>query len=93
MEEYYLHIYNRDDALGLVKMPGNPVDCLRDKVQHQVEVHFIFLEKQDRKKEIIVFKICMIQYKFASLSEQWVHQKLGLKETQAKTACFSQKLN
>lgn len=39
----YLHIYDRNDALGLVKMPGNPVDRLRDKVQHQVEIHFIFL--------------------------------------------------
>lgn len=39
----YLHIYDRNDALGLVKMSGNPVHRLWDKVQHQVEVHFILL--------------------------------------------------
>lgn len=45
-EEHHLHIYDRNDALGLVKMPGYPVDRLRDKVQYQVEVHFIFLDRE-----------------------------------------------
>lgn len=47
----YLHIYDRNDALGLVKMPGNPVHRLWDKVQHQVEVHFIFLSSNRTCRE------------------------------------------
>ena len=46
----YLHIYDRNDALGLVKMPGNPVDRLGDKVQHQVQVHFVFLDSVQPKE-------------------------------------------
>lgn len=45
----HLHIYDRNDALGLVKMPGDPVNCLRDKVQNQVEVHFILLHSTQRQ--------------------------------------------
>lgn len=48
----YLHIYDRNDALGLVKMSGNPVDRLWDKVQHQVEVHFIFLRHNGRRETV-----------------------------------------
>ena len=44
---YYLDINDRNDALGLVEMSGNPVDRLRDKVQHQVEIHLIFLERTE----------------------------------------------
>lgn len=44
--ETYLHVYNGYDALGFVKVPGDPVYSLRDKVQHQVEVNLIFLWEQ-----------------------------------------------
>jgi len=46
----YLHIYDRNDALGLVKMPGDPVDRLRDKVQHQVQIHFILLHSTETEE-------------------------------------------
>lgn len=47
----HLDINNGNDALGLVKMPGHPVDRLWDIVQHQVEVHFIFLDRVEQKRE------------------------------------------
>lgn len=56
MNPSYLHIYNRNDALGLVKMPGNPVDRLRDEVQHEVEIDFIFLCNTG-PREIFAFRI------------------------------------
>lgn len=65
-EDGYLHIYDRNDALGLVKMPGNPVDRLGDKVQHQVEIHFIFLhstghgEKQIKVWFNTVYTPCLL---------------------------------
>lgn len=47
-EGVYLDINDRNDAFGLVEMPGHPVHGLWDKVQHQVEIHLILLYRGKR---------------------------------------------
>lgn len=47
-ETVYLDVNDRNDAFCLVEMPGNPVHGLRDKVQHQVEIHLILLYRGKR---------------------------------------------
>lgn len=45
---FYLHINDGNDALGFVEVPGDPVDRLRDKIQHQVEVNLVFLSRIEK---------------------------------------------
>lgn len=40
----HLNIDDRDGGLGLVEVPSHPVHCLRNVVQHQIQIHLIFLE-------------------------------------------------
>ena len=47
-ERVYFDVNDRNDAFGLVEMPGHPVHGLRDKVQHQVEIHLILLYRGKR---------------------------------------------
>lgn len=48
----HLNIDNGDGGLGLVEVPSHPVHSLGDKVQHQIQINFIFLERRERKKKI-----------------------------------------
>lgn len=43
-----LHIDDGDGGLGLVEVPSDPVHRLRDVVQHQIQIHFIFLERREK---------------------------------------------
>ena len=42
----HLNIDDGDGRLGLVEVPSHPVHCLWDEVQHQIQIHFIFLERK-----------------------------------------------
>lgn len=42
----HLNIDDGDGGLGLVKVSCHPVHCFWDKVQHQIQIHFIFLERK-----------------------------------------------
>lgn len=39
----YLHINDRNDGLGFVEMPCHPVYRFWNEVQHQIQIHLIFL--------------------------------------------------
>ena len=39
----HLNIQNGHDLLGFAMMPNDPVHCLGNEVQHQVQVYLIFL--------------------------------------------------
>lgn len=47
----HLNINDRNGGLGLVKVASHPVHCLWDEVQHQVQIHFIFLKKEGSRKK------------------------------------------
>lgn len=46
----HLNIDDGDGGLGLVEVPSHPVHCLRYVVQHQIQIHLIFLERRKKKK-------------------------------------------
>lgn len=48
----HLNVDYGDGGLGLVELPSHPVHGLRDKVQHQIQIHLIFL--QGVKKEACI---------------------------------------
>lgn len=52
----YLNINDGDGGLGLVEVPSHPVHGLRDVVQHQIQIHLIFLERRGggKKEDIII---------------------------------------
>lgn len=47
----HLNIDDGDGGLGLVKVSSHPVHCFWDEIQHQIQIHFIFLEKNEKEKE------------------------------------------
>lgn len=47
----HLNIDDGDGSLSLVEVPSNPVHCLRDVVQHQIQIHLIFLERKTKKEK------------------------------------------
>jgi hypothetical protein len=55
-EGVYLDVNDRNDAFGLVEMPGHPVHGLRDKVQHQVEIHLILLYRGGGEEQTIIIR-------------------------------------
>ena len=46
----HLNIDDGDGGLGLVEVPSHPVHGLWDVVQHQIQIHLIFLERRRKKK-------------------------------------------
>lgn len=44
----HLNIDDGDGGLGLVEVSSHPVHCFWDEVQHQIQIHFIFLERKKR---------------------------------------------
>lgn len=46
----HLNIDDGDGGLGLVEVSSHPVHCLWDEVQHQIQIHFIFLERKKRRE-------------------------------------------
>lgn len=46
----HLNIDDGDGGLGLVKVASNPVHGFWDEVQHQIQIHFIFLERGEKKE-------------------------------------------
>lgn len=48
----HLNIDNGDGGLGLVEVPSHPVHSLGDKVQHQIQINLIFLEKRREGKKV-----------------------------------------
>lgn len=47
-----LNIDDGDGGLGLVEVPSHPVHCFRDKVQHQIQINLIFLERGNTKIKV-----------------------------------------
>lgn len=45
----YLNINDGDGGLGLVEVPSHSVHCLRDIVQHKIQIHLIFLGKRTKR--------------------------------------------
>lgn len=60
----HLNIDNGDGGLGLVEVPSHPVHSLGDKVQHQIQINLIFLEKGEKERRSLVQgrKICTTKY-------------------------------
>lgn len=50
----HLNIDNGDGGLGLVEVPSHPVHSLGDKVQHQIQINLIFLEKGEKERRSLV---------------------------------------
>lgn len=48
----HLNVDDGDGGLGLVEVSSHPVHCFRDKVQHQIQIHFIFLERKKKRRGI-----------------------------------------
>lgn len=46
-----LNIDDGDGGLGLVEVPSHPVHCLRDVVQHQIQINLIFLERRNKREK------------------------------------------
>lgn len=44
----HLNIDDGDGGLGLVKVSSHPVHCFWDEIQYQIQIHFIFLEKNEK---------------------------------------------
>lgn len=63
----HLNIDNGDCGLGLVEVPSHPVHSLGDKVQHQIQINFIFLESEE-KKISSEEEICTTKNVFLSIS-------------------------
>lgn len=42
----HLNVDDGDGGLGLVEVSSHPVHCFWDEVQHQIQIHFIFLERK-----------------------------------------------
>lgn len=49
----HLNIDDGDGGLGLVEVPSHPVHCLRDKIQHKIQVHLIFLVKRTKRPRTV----------------------------------------
>lgn len=45
----YLNIDDGDGGLGLVKVSSHPVHGFWDEIQHQIQIHFIFLERGKKR--------------------------------------------
>jgi len=58
----HLNIDDGDGGLGFVEMPSHPVHRLGDVVQHQIQIHFIFLEKREQKKKDCTSKRWKMNY-------------------------------
>lgn len=50
----HLNVDYGDGGLGLVELPSHPVHGLRDKVQHQIQIHLIFLQGGKKKKIVLL---------------------------------------
>lgn len=48
----HLNIDDGNDGLGLVEMSSHPVHRLRDKIQHKIQIHLIFLVWRSERKKI-----------------------------------------
>lgn len=44
----HLNIDDRDGGLGFVEVPSHPIHRLRNEVQHQIQIHLIFLERKKK---------------------------------------------
>lgn len=49
----HLNIDDGDGGFGLVEVPSYPVHCLGDVVQHQIQIHLIFLERKKKGKRAV----------------------------------------
>lgn len=52
----HLNVDDGDGGLGLVEVSSHPVHCFWDKVQHQIQIHFIFLERKKKRRGIYTSK-------------------------------------
>lgn len=47
----HLNIDDGDGGLGLIEVASHPVHRLGDVIQHQIQIHLIFLVKRNKSKE------------------------------------------
>lgn len=45
----HLNVDDGDGGLGLVEVSSHPVHCFWDEIQHQIQIHFIFLQRKKKK--------------------------------------------